>query len=197
MPDVVDVLDQADAAALRIVELPHRALDLGVPVVADQDHVAPVAAVARDFHVHLGDQRTGRVEHAQPPPLRLGLHGLRHAVRAEDHGGAVRHLVEFLDEDRAEAAQPVDHEAVVHDLVADVDRRAEQFQRTLDDVDRAVDAGTESTGIGEQDAHAGQARRSRNASRISSAAPTVIALSATLNAGKYAPPQWAWMKSMT
>jgi hypothetical protein len=74
-------------------------------------------------------------------------------VGAEDHRGAVRHLVEFLDEHRTERAQPVDDELVVHDLVPHVDRRTEQLHRTLDDVDRPVDAGTETAGIGEEDAH--------------------------------------------
>jgi hypothetical protein len=41
----------------------------------------------------------------------------------------------------------------VHDFVAHVYRRAEQFERTLDDVDGAVNAGTETAGIGEQDLH--------------------------------------------
>ena len=36
----------------------------------------------------------------------------------------VRHLVELLDEDRALALELLDHGAVVHDLVADIDRRA-------------------------------------------------------------------------
>ena len=39
------------------------------------------------------------------------------------------HLVELLDEHRALGAQVVDHELVVHDLVAHVDRRAELRER--------------------------------------------------------------------
>ena len=39
-------------------------------------------------------------------------------------GRVVRHLVELLDEHRALALQLFDHVAVVHDLVADIDRRA-------------------------------------------------------------------------
>ena len=40
-------------------------------------------------------------------------------------------------------------------------------------------------------------RTRRSSSRMSSTAPTVIALSATLNDGKYAPPQCTWRKSTT
>jgi hypothetical protein len=148
--------------------------------VADQDHVAALARVARDLHVHLGHQRAGRVEHAQAASARLRLHRLGDPVRAEDHGGVGRDLVELLDEHGAEAAQAVHHEPVVHDLVAHVDRRAEQLDGALDDVDGAVHARAEAARIGEQDLHC----FSRNASRISSTAPIVIALSAMLNAGK-------------
>ena len=72
-----DVLDQMDAAAVRRVELAHRALDLRMPGVADQHHVAAFARVARDFHVHLGDQRTGGVEHREPAARGLVLHRAR------------------------------------------------------------------------------------------------------------------------
>jgi len=70
--------------------------------------------------------------------------------------GAVGHLVHFLDEDRAGGAQLVHHVAVVHHLVAHVDRRAVGFQRTFDDGDGAIHAGAESARIGEQDVHASQ-----------------------------------------
>ena len=164
----------------RRVELAHRTLDLRVPGVTDQDHVATLPAVSHHFHVDLGDERTGRVEHCQPATPGLLLDRARHAVRAEDHRCSVRHLVELLDEDRAQRPQPLDHEPVVHHLVTDVYRRAKERDRTLDDVDRAVDAGAEATRIGQQNPH----DRCLKASRISSAAPTVIALSAMLNAGK-------------
>ncbi len=75
-------------------------------------------------------------------------------MRAEDHGCAVGHFVEFIDEDRAAARrQAVDDETIVHDFVAHVDRRAERFECALDDLDRAIDAGAEAAGVGEQDLH--------------------------------------------
>src|SRR5690606_27542647 len=74
-------------------------------------------------------------------------------VGAEDHGGAVGHLVQLLDEDRPALLQVVDHVAVVHDLVAHVDRRAQGLDGTLDDLDPAVDAGAETAGIGDDDVH--------------------------------------------
>ena len=157
--------------------------------VADHHDLAPGVVHLGDLDVHLGHQRAGRVEHPEAAPRRLRLHGPRHAVGAEHHRRAGRHLVELVDEDRALGAQVVDDELVVDDLVPHVDRRAELREGLLDDGDRAVDAGAEAAGIGQDDVHqapfAGTAstRRCRKLSRIRRAAPTVIALSATLNAG--------------
>ena len=116
--------------------------------MADHHDLVAGAQHLGDLDVHLGDQRAGGVEHLQPAALGVGAHLLRHAVRAEDHGGAGRHLVELLDEDRALGAQVVDHVLVVHDLVAHVDRRAVQLERALHDLDRALDAGAEAAGAG-------------------------------------------------
>jgi hypothetical protein len=51
----------------------------------------------------------------------------------------------------AEAAQAVDDEAVVDDLVADIDRRPEPLDRQLDDLDGAVDACAKSARGRDQD----------------------------------------------
>jgi len=119
-------------------------------------------------------------------------------MRGKDDRGAIGYLVELIDEYRTELAQPFDHVDVVHHLVAHVDRRTEQVDGAFHDVDGAIDAGAEPAGVGEQDLHASFLRRpSRMASRITSAAPTLMAASATLNAGKYAEPQCACTKSTT
>ena len=68
----------------------------------------------------------------------------------EHHRAVVRNLVELIDEHRAELAQAVDDEAVVDDLVADIDGRAEPLERDLDDLDRPIDSGTETARRGDQ-----------------------------------------------
>ena len=142
------------AAAVAGIEAAHGAFDLRVAGVADEHHVPPLARVARNFHMHLGDERTGGVEHREPAPRGFVFHRRRHAVRGENDRGAVGHLVELVDEHRAELAQTLDHVHVVHHFVPHVDRRAEQPDGALDDVDGAIDAGAETAGIGEQDLHA-------------------------------------------
>ena len=151
---LLDVLDEMHAAAVAGVETAHGAFDFRMAGVADEHHVAPFARITRDFHVHLGDQRTGGVEHREAAARGFVLDRGGHAMRGKDDRGAVGHLVELVDEHRAELAQALDHVHVVHHLVAHVDRRAEQVDGALDDVDGAIDAGAETPGIGEQDLHA-------------------------------------------
>ena len=73
------------------------------------------------------------------------------AVRGENHDRAGRHLVHLCDEDRATLFQRADHVGVVHDLPADVDRRAELVQGQLDRLHGPVDAGAVAARLGEQD----------------------------------------------
>ena len=119
---------------------------------------------------------------------RLLFDGTRYAVSGEDDSGSRGYLGQLFDEDRTELPQALDHVTVVNHLVAHIDRRTEKLNRPLDDVDGAVDAGTEAAWIGEQHLHHARglcaARDSRQASTSSSTAPMVMAESAMLNAGK-------------
>ena len=99
----------------------------------------------------LGDQRAGGVDIEQVAAAGLGRHRLRHAVGGEHHRPVVGHLVELVDEDRALGLEALDDIAVVHDLVADIDRPAVALDGALDDLDGAIDAGAEAARAGEQD----------------------------------------------
>ena len=145
--DVLDRADQVDAAR----DPPHRALDLGMTGVADQHHIEPVRGVALALLVHLGDQRAGGVDHAEPAVAGRQLHPLRDAVRAEHRDRALRDLIDLVHEAGALALQRLHHVLVVDDLVADVDGRAEPLQRTLDDLDRPLHARAEPSRLGQHD----------------------------------------------
>ena len=108
--------------------------------------------------VHFADQRAGCIDIVEPARLRGSRNDLGHAMRAEYHGATVRHLVQFLDEDRTHAAQPVDDIAVMDDFVTDVDRRPEALDRQFDDLDGAVDTGAEAARRGDQDVERGMVR---------------------------------------
>jgi hypothetical protein len=148
----------------------------------------------RDFRMDLRHERARRIEDGEPSRGGFRTDGLGNSVRGEDDRAAGRHFVEPLDEHRPLRFQIVDDEAVVDDLVPDVDRCAELRERLLDDCDRAIHTRTEAARIREKHLHriplatcAGSSSRRRKLSKIRIAAPTVIALSATLKAG-YAHP---------
>jgi hypothetical protein len=69
----------------------------------------------------------------------------------EHHRPAVGNLVQFVDEDRALFLQGFDDEAVVDDLMADIDRGSIQVDGAFHHMDGAVDTGAESTGTGQDD----------------------------------------------
>ena len=130
--------------------LARRALDLFVALVADEQDLEVVAREAHRLAVHLRHERAGRVDGLQTA-IGCRVHdGRRHPVRAEDDVGALGHLVDLLDEDRALALELGHDVDVVHDLLAHVDRRAEALERLLDGDDGAVDAGAVAARRGEQ-----------------------------------------------
>jgi hypothetical protein len=127
--------------------------------VSDQHHAAADAAQARHFHMHLGHQWAGGIEHFQPALIGLFAHRLRDAVSAENHRGTIGHFMQLFDENRAVLTQFLHHVAVVNHFVAHVDGRTPGLQRALDNGDGAIDAGAESAGVGEQDVQAGPRMR--------------------------------------
>ena len=120
--------------------------------------------------MHLGDQRAGGIDRAQPALGRLLAHLRRYPVRGEDHHGALRDFRGLFHEDRAALLQRADHVGVVHDLLAHVDGGAEALQRRLDGLHRPVYARAITARLGEQDAsgrhgHETYGRRTRYAAR--------------------------------
>ncbi len=114
--------------------------------MADEDDVPVLFDLAFGLTMDLADERASGVDIEHFAPVRLGRNGFGHAMGAEHDRGAIGHLVQLLDEDRALLTQRIDDVAVVDDLVADIDRRAVFFERPLHDLDRAVDSGAESAG---------------------------------------------------
>jgi hypothetical protein len=146
--DVVHGLHQMHLA----VDLPDRAGDFGMAGMADQHDLPPAGGVAAAFIVNLGDQRTGGIDDRQPARRCGFLHLARDAVGAENGARAGRHLVQLVDEDRATGAQILNHVAIVHDFVTDIDRGAVLLQRALDNFDGPLDARAKAAGLGQDDA---------------------------------------------
>src|SRR5436190_557352 len=83
----------------------------------------------------------------------------------------VGHLIELVDEDRPLGLESLDDIAVMHDLVADIDRPTVALDGALDDVNGALDTGTEAARAGEQDrerlCRLGHEKRSKGEARRS------------------------------
>ena len=135
-----------------IGRLAHRALDLLVAVVADEDDRVARGGEAARLDMHLRDERAGRVDRLQPQRPGVLVHDRRHAVRGEDRDRPLGDLGLAVDEDRAALAQPLDDVLVVDDLLAHVDGRPVALERALDRLDRAIDARAVAARRGEKDA---------------------------------------------
>jgi hypothetical protein len=56
---------------------------------------------------------------------------------------AFGYFIKLVDEDCALGLQAIDHELVMHDLVAHIDRCSETVERLLHNLDGTIDAGAE------------------------------------------------------
>ena len=97
------------------------------------------------FQVHLGHQRAGGIDHIQVAFLGLAPHRRRHTVSAENGARANRHLAQLFHENRPGFAQFVHNVLVMHDFLADINRRAVQIQRDFDHIDGSHDTGAETS----------------------------------------------------
>ena len=137
----------------RLGNLAHRAFDLRMAGVADQNEPAALRDIALALIVHLGDQRAGGVEHRELALRGFLLDALGDAMGAEDGDRVRRNLGEVLDEMRAFGLEALDDMLVVHDLVAHIDRRAVFLQGALDDLDGADDARAKTARLSEYNLH--------------------------------------------
>jgi hypothetical protein len=146
--DIVDCLHEDD----RVGRLSHRALDLLVAVVADQDDRVPVFGKFDCLPVDLGHQRAGGVDGLEAAAFGVGMNRRRDPVGREDGRGALRdRVVELVDEDRPAPPELLDDVLVVDDLLADVDRGAVELERAFDRLHGAIDSGAIATRGGKED----------------------------------------------
>src|ERR1700730_8372049 len=116
--------------------LAQRADDFIVIAVADEDQRIAFLGELYGFHVYLGDQWAGGVNHAQAA-IFTGLADFRRdAMGAVDDALANGNLVHGIDKDGTFPLQFFDHKAVVDDLLTDVDGRAKGLKRDADDINR-------------------------------------------------------------
>src|SRR5580704_1861873 len=100
--------------------------------------------------VNFGYERTGRVNYLQSALLGPFSNGRRNAVGRVDNPRPFRDLVQFVDEDCALLGQIRYDIAVVHNLLANVNRRAKGIERNLHDIDSPHDTGAEASRLEEK-----------------------------------------------
>lgn len=138
------ILDRLDQRNRALRQLAHRADDFRMAGMTDQNHMASKPLMAHGLLVHLGNQRAGRIQIEEVLRFRIGRHRFRHAMGRENHWLIAmlrRDFIKLFDKDCAARLQPFDHIAVMHDLMADIDRCTIFLQRQHDDLDRPVDTG--------------------------------------------------------
>ncbi len=123
-----DVLGRFDQDHL-VGRFAHRADDLVVAFVADQDDGVAFSRVADGFEMDLDDERAGGVDGEEPALAGLVADLGRDAVRTVKERRARRNFVERLDKNGAAVAESLDDELVVNDLVINVERRTEEIEQ--------------------------------------------------------------------
>jgi hypothetical protein len=136
-----------------IGNLAHCAFDLRMSGMTDENEPAPLRHIALALIVHLGDQRTGRVQDGKLPRSRLLLDAFGHAVGTEDGDRVRRDLGQILDKMRAFCLEALDDMLVVDDFMADIDRRPVLLQGTLDNFNGSDDASAKTTRLSQYDLH--------------------------------------------
>ncbi len=148
--DLLCILDCLDQRHLPFRHLAEGADDLGMPRMADKQDVCAGFDQPFGAAMDLADQRAGGVEIVEPACLCCLGHHLGHAMGRKDNRAAIRHFVQFLHEYRAKAAQSVDHIAIVHDFMPNIDGRAKSLDRQFDNLDGSVDARAKTARRGNQ-----------------------------------------------
>jgi len=126
---------------------------LVVARVPDQHNVVTFGGKAHGLAMDFGDQRTGRVDRAKTALGGFRTHLRRDAVGGKEKHRTGRHVVQSLDEYGALRAKTVDNPTVVHDFMENVHRRAVQFERAAQAVDRHIHAGAKTARRNQNDLH--------------------------------------------
>ena len=129
------------------------ALDLGMPLLAENDDEASGAAFLVDDAVDFVHERAGRVENLAVFRAEGIIDRARHAVRPNEHPLAVRYLLDGVRGVHAHLFEPLDFVHIVDDLAVGIDA-AVLVRLLLGELDRPAHAEAEAGGLCYRNAHA-------------------------------------------
>src|ERR1700675_1656818 len=113
--------------------------------MADQNQRAALARELQRLEMDFGHQWAGGINHTQLPLLSFDAHPRWNAMSAENEYRAFGNLFDSLYENRATAAQLVNHIAVVNDFVVNENGPPVARQRQFHDITRTNHTGAKST----------------------------------------------------
>ena len=120
--------------------------------MADEEDLEALAMMQFGLAMDLGNQWAGSIDREDFARFSICQNRLGHAMRGKDHRPCrIGHLIELLDENRTLGLQPLDDIFVMHDLVADIDRRAMDPERFFHGIDGAHDPCAETARRAEKD----------------------------------------------
>src|SRR5262245_10276884 len=162
-----DYLHQGDGAR---EQLPERPDQLRMARMANDQDMTALAMVELSLPMHLRDERTSGIDGKDITLPGILENRFWHTMRGKNNRlPRIRYFVQFLDEHRAFGLQLLDDKFIMHDFVADIDRRAINAERFLHRFDGAHHARAEAARRAKVNMKLrliGHAKRARNSSPL-------------------------------
>jgi hypothetical protein len=121
--------------------------------MANHHYGTTLGAMAGNFQMHLGHQRTSGIKDAQVTLCRFRHNRPGYTVGAEDDSCAIRYLAQIGNEHCAFSSQIIDDIFVMHNFMPDINGRAKQIKRALNDSDGAFNASAKAARVSQQDVY--------------------------------------------
>lgn len=150
--DLVDFLRSFDEEDM-VGGFPHRADDFVVSFMSDEDDAVTFACVPDGFDMDFGDEGAGGIDRAQSSGAREFANFGRDSVGAVEENRPFRDVAQVIDERDSLGRELIDHMLVVNDFMIDVDVGAEATNDFVEGLDRHIDPGAETTGVGQKNFH--------------------------------------------
>ncbi len=117
--------------------------------MTDQNDFTSHIGVTLTFLVDFGDKGAGCINDRQITIFSFADNHLGHAMCAENSDRTIGNFIKLFNKDSALVAERLNNELVMHDLVADIDRRPIDFESFLNDINGPLDAGAKTARLGQ------------------------------------------------
>ncbi len=98
--------------------------------------------------MHFGHQGAGGIEHFQTALIGFLPDSLRNTVSAKNHNNVIWHFSQLIHKNSTPVAQRVYHKFIVYHFVTYIDWGSEHIQRTVHNINGAINPSTKTTRVG-------------------------------------------------